>query len=496
MSSRQYKKVIDRSQGSLFPPSLDESIHTNNPVRAIEAYVNTLKMDALGFQNCQLGKHASGQPAYDPAMLIKLYLYGYLNQIRSSRKLDRETYRNIEVIWLTEQQHPCYKTIADFRKNNAKALRAVNKDFILLCRELRLFGGEVVAIDGSFFKGNAGSNSIHTKKQLEKAIERLDRQIASYQHELNSNDQLEEPNNTEPSSEDPELTDKLKKLKARQLEKTSLLEQLQASGEKQISTTDEDARLLNKSGKTIIGYNVQTAIDDKHHLMAASDVTNEGNDKEQLYPMASKAKDNLDADKLDALADTGYFNGEHIKTCEESNITPYVAEPSSNRLSSTDPHYRREAYIYDAENNQYRCPQGNILKQQGGLQKKHKRKCYCFVSQAKNCATCPVQKKCLGEKSKVKKLYRWEHEEILEQHRQRMADSPEKMMQRSALVEHPFGTLKDRMGYTYHFLVRGFEKVRGEWSLMATCYNFTRVLNILGVKAFLEYCHSRNRVKV
>lgn len=496
MSSRQYKKVIDRSQCSLFPSSLDESIHLNNSVRAIDAYVNTLRVDALGFQNSQLGKYASGQPAYDPAMLIKLYLYGYLNHIRSSRKLDRETHRNIEVIWLIEQLHPSYKSIADFRKNNAKALKAVNKDFILLCRELKLFGGEVVAIDGSFFKGNAGSNTVHTEAQLKKAIERLDQQITSYQTELDSNDQQDEQNSIKSTHEDPELSNKLKQLKGRQRTKTNHLEQLQESNEKQISTTDKDARILSKSGKTVIGYNVQTAIDDKHHLLAASEVTNEGNDKRQLYPMASQAKENLDEEELEALADTGYFNGEQIKRCEESGITPYVAEPTSNRFPLTDQRYRREAFIYHVKSNHYTCPQGETLKQQGRLQKKQGRMCYCFVSQARICNACPVRKKCLGKQSKMKKLYRWEHEEVIEQHRQRMAGAPEKMTQRSALVEHPFGTLKDRLGYTYHFLVRGFEKVRGEWSLMATCYNFTRVLNILGVSAFLEYCHSRNTVKI
>jgi transposase len=232
MSSRQYKKVIDRSQCSLFPSSLDESIHLNNPVRAIDAYVNTLRVDALGFQNSQLGKHASGQPAYDPAMLIKLYLYGYLNHIRSSRKLDRETHRNIEVIWLIEQLHPSYKSIADFRKNNAKALKAVNKDFILLCRKLKLFGGEMVAIDGSFFKGNAGSNTVHTEAQLKKAIERLDQQITTYQTELDSNDQQDEQNSIKSTHEDPELSNKLKQLKGRQRTKTNQLEQLQESNKK------------------------------------------------------------------------------------------------------------------------------------------------------------------------------------------------------------------------------------------------------------------------
>lgn len=492
MTARRYKAPDNRSQSSLFPPSLDDYVSPDNPVRAIDAYVNTLSLDGLGFQYTQ-PTQGSGQPPYHPGDLLKLYLYGYINHVRSSRKLERETYRNVEVMWLVGRLHPSYKTIADFRKANPGALKATNRDFILLCRELDLFGGKKVAIDGSFFRGNASKASIHTEKKLKKQIEELDAKITAYQNELAENDRCDDKESNQSIHEDPELGDKLERLKGRQVQKQQQLQSLQTSDETQISTTDPDARLLSKSGQRVAGYNVQTAIDDKHHLLVCSQVTNDGNDFHQLYPMATHAKETLVVEELIALADAGYYEGDQLKQCEDHQITPYVPEPDKTQAVKTQGRYTRNAFTYDAERNLYHCPQGHALKQRGKPHKKNDKMRIRYASQTSVCNACPVRNKCLSDDAQTRQIYRWEHEDVLERHRKRMQDSAQAMTQRASLVEHPFGTLKDRAGWTYHFLVRGFRNVRGEWSIMAMGYNFTRVLNIIGIDVFMAYCAQRNQ---
>lgn len=493
MMTRRYKSGSDRTQAILFPACVDDYVSQDNPVRAIDAYVDTLDLQALGFQHSGYFS-GKGQPPYAPSDLLKLYLYGYMNHVRSSRKLERETHRNIEVMWLIGELHPSYKTIADFRKDNPKALKRVNRDFVLLCRELGLYGGETVAIDGSFFRGNASKASIRSEKTLKKQLATLEAQIEAYQHALESNDQQEsKPHVTSPHEEE-NLTDKLAQLEARQAEKQQQLTQLEASEDTQISTTDPDARLLSKSGQRVAGYNVQNVVDAKHHLIVTSEVTQDGNDSQQLYPMAAKAKAVLEVDELEAQADAGYYEGEQLKQCEEDNITAYVPEPNKNKAIKKQGRYTREAFSYEADKDVYRCPNDEELKPSGQKpQKKNGKHRFRYASRASVCNSCPLRDQCLPEKGKIRQLYRWEHEDVLERHRERMAQANDVMKQRASLVEHPFGTLKDRAGWACHFLVRGLTKVQGEWSIMALGYNFTRVLNILGFEAFRNYCAQRQQ---
>ena len=289
---RRYKECRNRQQAELIPLSLDEQINPNNRIRAIDAYVNTLKLNQLGFKLTEIDS-GKGQPPYNPATLLKLYLYGYIERIRSSRRLESESLRNLEVMWLTNAQHPSYKTIADFRKNNCKALLAVNKDFLMLCKELDLYGKQCIAVDGSYFRGNASKASIVTANTLKKQIQTLEKKIIAYQEDMDKNDQEEQQYQTSQNNDDPDLVTKLKKLQQIQQEKQDKLTQITEQKQTQHSSVDPDARRLRKTGHNVAGYNVQIAVDDKHHLIAASEVTNEGNDLHQLYPISKQAKDNL-----------------------------------------------------------------------------------------------------------------------------------------------------------------------------------------------------------
>ena len=476
----------------MFPTTLDEYVSPHNTVRAIDAYVSTLNLDEQGFQYAD-NYIGSGQPCYDPADLLKLYLYGYTHHVHSSRKLERETRRNVEVMWLIGELQPSYKTIADFRKDNPEGLKSVNRDFTLLCKELDLFGGKKVAVDGSYFKANASKASIVTENTLKKELKELDAKIEAYHQELDDNDQRERQEELSGIEEDPELDKKLESLKVRQKKKEHQLETLQKSEVSQISRTDPDARLLKKSGQVIAGYNIQSVVDDKHHLVVTTEVTHEGNDSQQLYPMIAKAKKRLEVKRIIALADTGYYEGNQLKKCEENDITVYVPEPDRMKVFKKQGRFTRQSFSYDPENNIYYCPQGNKLKQHGKPQFKNNKERLRYSSKTSDCNRCPLRNKCLSEKAKLRQIYRWEHEDVLERHRERMTGSDQEMVERASLVEHPFGTWKDRAGYTYHFLVRGFDKVRGEWSIMAMGYNFTRVLNIIGIRAFMDYCAMRKQ---
>jgi transposase len=485
--SYQYKTGVPREQGLLLPPSLEEYIAVDNPVRAIDAYVESLDLAQLGFQYT-VGGGGAGQPPYAPGTLLKLYMWGYLNRTRRSRRLELETYRNLEVIWLLRELHPCYKTIADFRKENATALKAVYQDFLLVCRELDLFGGSLVGIDSVFLEGNASKASIFTGKRLQSLLGRLEDKIAAYLTLLDQGD----AEAVDASPEDDALADKIKVLQTRQQTYQDLLEELQVSEETQISCPDADARLLNKKtdkGPTA-GYNAQCAIDSKHKLIVACDVVNDGNDSHQLSSMALQAKENMASEDLTAAADTGYYAHQELKDCEDAGITVYVPEPDTSAAVRNQGRFPREDFTYDAQANVYRCPADKVLTPCGTRQQDGKKK-FQYRSTAKVCADCPLRAKCLPKKSPYRTIYRWEHEEVVERHRQRMQEGGAAYMRkRFGLVEHPFGTLKVWCGWT-HFLVRGLTKVRGEFSLLATCYNFTRVLNILGIETFQAYCHQR-----
>ena len=486
MSKRHYKRGIEREQGYLLPPSMEEYVKEDNPVRAIDSYVESLDIGKLKFENAE-GEVKPGQPAYPPRSLLKLYLYGYLHRTRSSRQLEAECERNLEVLWLLQGLKPSYKTIADFRKNNLKALKQVNQDFVQLCKELDLFGAELVGIDGSFFRGNVAKGSIFTTKRLQESLKRIEEDISGYLEELNQVDQEE----AQHAQGKGDLKAKLEQLQQKQAKRKEQLQQLQESGETQIAEVDQDARLLVKNGQVVAGYNVQIAVDEKYKLIVVGEVTRDSDDTQQAAPMGIAAKQVLEVETLETVDDRGYFNGPQIKECLENGITPYIPEPDRQSEKILQGRFPRRDFQYNPTSNCYTCPGGKDLPYKRDIQKKEDRVIWIYQSSSQECAACPLKDKCLPAKTNFRTVTRWEHEDILEAHRQRMAEmGAEKMRKRMGLCEHPFGTLKMWCGWT-HFLLRGLEKVRAEWSLLMTCYNFKRVLSILGLAAFRAHCSTR-----
>ncbi len=490
MTNCTFKTGESREQVSLLPPRIEDYVGADNPVRAIESFVCALDLAKLGFRLADRAADEMGQPPYDPADLLKLYLYGYTNRVRSSRRLEQEACRNLELIWLLKNLKPGYRTIANFRKENWAALKAVNRSFVLLVRELGLVGGSVVAIDGSFFHGDASKDSIFTRKRLAEQIARLDLEIEAYGKSLEDNDAAEARNPKKDRADGHggdgnDLGTKVAELMARRSRAQADLERLEESGATQLSRTDPDARLLVKSGQGVAGYNVQIAVDDRHKLIVASEVVNDSSDVRQLHAMAKAAKDALDAEALQALADEGYYSSLELKACEDDGIAVYVPVPKGNRRAEKTGRFSLKHFSYDHTADAYRCPAGELLRpMEGRWQNTSGRTEIRYASSTKTCRTCPLSTRCLSPKASLRTVSRWEHEDVLERHRTRMEGADELMRRRSAIVEHPFGTLKCRAGYR-HFLVRGFNKVRGEWSLMALCYNLTRVLNILGLERFV-----------
>ncbi len=493
MPERRYREVRSRSELMLLPPCVDDYVSEHNPVRAIDAFVGTLDLEELDFRHAE--EHCgAGQPAYDPRLLLKLYLYGYQHRVRSSRRLEAETRRNLEVIWLCQGATPSYKTIADFRKDNASALRAANREFILLCRELSLLECRRVAVDGTFLKANANADSIHTKASLGKGLKRLDEKIAEYHRLLDEADAGSEDGGD--SGEDPELAAKIEALVERRKHKQSLQERLQASEENQISEVDPDARVLRKSGKAVGGYNCQIAVDDRYKLIVAEDVVQDGNDAGQLEPMMTKAGEAMGAERLIGLADSGYFSGEQLKSCEDKGLDVYVPipRPPPPRRGKGDVmrFSRDDDFRYDARNDTYVCPAGQRLTRRGSPRIREGKRYFRYSSVTAVCRDCSLRDRCLTKAQSRRRLARWEHEDVIDRHRTKMSASAPWVRQRATLVEHPFGTIKRWAGMD-HFLMRGLDKCRGEFSLMTLGYNFKRVMNELGADAFREHCLQKRR---
>ena len=491
MTNHMLKAGASREQACLLPPRVEDYVGPRNPVRAIESYVHALDLAKLGFRHANRGVTV-GQPPYDPADLLKLYLYGYLNQVRSSRRLEREACRNVELIWLLKGLTPGYRTIAKFRQENWAALKAANRSFVVLAHDLDLLSGALVAIDGAFFHGDASKASITTHKKLEERIAALDRDIEAYGVTLDANNAAEavhcrSDDDRGDRGGDGDLAQKVAALMAKRAQAQADLDRLKESGETQLSRTDADARLLTKNGQTVAGYNVQIAVDDKHKLIIASEIVNEGNDTGQMYKMAKAAKQALAAATLQAVADVGYYNGATLKACEEDGIVAYVPQAKRTGRLQAQGRFSHEDFSYDATADAYRCPAGSLLQPtQGRKRNTGGRIEIRYVSRKAICDACPLRGRCVTEKMPTRTVHRWEHEDVIERHRARMKDAGALLRRRAGLAEHPFGTLKCRAGYR-HFLVRGFDKVRGEWSLMALCYNFTRVLNIIGFDGFTAH---------
>jgi transposase len=471
---------VARDAAVMFPPSLDEYIAADNPVRFIDAFVDQLDLAALGFQ--RIIPADTGRPAYHPGDLLKLYVYGYLNRIRSSRLLEREAQRNVEVMWLLKKLTPDYKTIADFRAQQPEPIKAVCREFTLLCKGLDLFGGELIAIDGSKFRAVNSPKRNFTQARLDRHLKEITQWIEMYLRETDEQD-AQAPSLTTPTVD--KLQAKIERLQDRRQRYQLIQQQLAASGETQLSLTDPDSRSMPVGQGTDVAYNTQMAVDAKHHLIVAHEVTHEVTDQQQLAPMAQAAQELLGVESLDVVADKGYYDGDQVQQCEAHNITPYIAKPhtSANHKLGL---YTKEDFAYDAARDVYRCPGGAELTYRFTVMEDDRPTRYYKTSA---CRTCPVKSKCTRNKE-GRRLSRWEHEEIMDAMAQRVRDHPEILQLRQQLAEHPFGTLKRAMNHGY-FLCRGLKKVRAEMSLSVLAYNLKRAINILGVSKLIAALRER-----
>jgi transposase len=463
-----------RTPQLLLPDVIDDYVTEETPVRFIDAYVESLDLESLGVARAQAA--LTGRPAYDPRDLLKLYIYGYLNRIRSSRRLERETHRHVELIWLLRKLRPDFKTIADFRKHNAKALQALFREFVLLCKQLDRFGAELLAIDGSKLKAVNSKHKNFTKAKLEKALKDIDEKVAQYLRDLDAADR-EESSVHQPTR--AELQKKIESLHERQKRYRGFVQEITASGETQRSLTDPDSRSMPKSPKVDVGYNVQIAVDSKPKLMVEQDVTNAVTDDDQLSPLAMRAKETLGVERLRVVADMGYYHGHEIKTCDEAGIDAYVPKPSTSANTKLGL-FGKERFTYDPEKDCYRCPRGEELTFRFETTELGRHIRY-YATGA--CRSCPIKAQCTSNKG-GRRITRWADEHTLERMEERLNANPAIMQERTQLVEHPFGTIKHASDQGY-FLMKGLKNVRAEFSLSCLAYNLRRVINILGVPRLL-----------
>jgi len=473
---RRFVEGTDRGQSTLFPECLEDWICEDNPVRAIDVFVDELELAELGFGGVE--PEATGRPSYHPSALLKLYIYGYLNRVQSSRRLEREGGRNVEVMWLTGRLAPDHKTIADFRKDNGPAIRKVCAQFVAICRAIGLLTTASVAIDGSKFKAVNNRDKNFTRAKMERRLAQIEESVARYLSQLDTAD-LQEPSEAL-AIKTAHLKEKLAKL-ASELERLKAIEkEMLASPDQQISLTDPDARSMATSGRGsgVVGYNVQVAVDTKHHLIVTHEVTNTGTDRSQLAKTALRTKDVLGAEHLDVVADRGYFNSPEILACEQANITVTLPKPMTSGAKA-DGRFGKQDFAYLPSEDVYRCPAGEKLTYRY-TNEEHGRTLRHYWTGA--CRRCPLKAQCAKEPER--RIKRWEHEHVLEAVQQRLDANPQAMRARRETVEHPFGTLKMRMGAT-HFLMKRLRNVATEMALHVLAYNLTRVMNIIGVQPLL-----------
>jgi transposase/macrodomain Ter protein organizer (MatP/YcbG family) len=467
----------DRQQSTLFPAVLDEYIRDDNPVRFIEAFVGHLDLKKLGFHHTELP--ATGRPPYQPSDLLKLYIYGYLNKTRSSRQLEKATHRNVEVMWLVRKLTPDFKTIADFRKENLAALKQVCREFTVVCKKLELFSCELEAIDGSKFAAVNHSGRTFTKKRLKEKLEEIDKKVTEYFTQLDCADTTEAQTVRLSAAE---LNERIAKLQERKILYEQLQEELTKSGEKQISLTDPDSRLMmSRQGGADVGYNVQVVVDEKHKLIVDYEVTNEGNDQNQLSAMAHKAKETLGVEHLSVVTDMGYYKETEIQQCHENHITCYLSEPNKSTNTRLGL-FTNKDFRYEKEQDCYICPAQQQLPYRTQCMKSGKQMKFY---EGTTCKTCALRSRCTRSKSNNRRIERWIHEHLIDELRERMHKHPEMVKKRREIVEHPFGTIKRWMGCTY-FLMKGKAKVAAEMGLTFLAYNMMRVMNILGVPGAIE----------
>ena len=464
----------ERTQVTLLPECLDDYVGEDTPVRVVDVFVDQLDLLALGFEGADPA--ATGRPAYHPSVLLKIYIYGYLNRIQSSRRLERESQRNVELMWLTGRLTPDFKTIADFRKNNGPAIRNVCRQFIVLCRQLDLFSEAIVAIDGSKFKAVNNRDKNFTSAKMQRRIAQIEESIERYLVAMDTADRAE-PDVAQFKKE--RLHEKIVALKQQMQQLKELEVRMRASPDQQLSLTDPDARSMKSRDGGIVGYNVQTAVDAQHHLIVAHEVIAEGVDRDQLARMAEQARDATGSEALTVVADRGYFKGERILQCEQAGIVPIVPKTlTSNSLA--DGRFDKQDFVYIAADDEYRCPAGQravnrFTTVEAGMT--------LDVYWSSACPRCPIKGRCTG--SDYRRIRRWKHEAVLEAMQERLDRKPEMMRVRRQTVEHPFATIKHWMGAT-HFLTKTLARVRTEMSLHVLAYNLKRVMRILGMEELMR----------
>ena len=472
---KRFVDSVDRSQGLLLPDRLEDFVHDDNPVRVVDAFVEALDLSGLGFEAAN--RVAGGRPAYLPAALLKIYIYGYLNRIQSSRRLEREAQRNLELIWLTGRLAPDFKTIADFRKDNGSAITAVCGRFVSLCRNMKVFSHAIVAIDGSKLKAVNSRDRNFTVGKIKGRRQQLENSVARYLAEM---DRADRDPSLLPEGRVPQLKDKLAKLHM-QMEKLDAIEkQLQATPDRQISLTDPDARSMATSGRGtgVVVYNVQAAVDAEHHLIVAHDVVNDGHDRAQLSRMATKAREALGTERMTALADRGYFNAPEILACEETGVIPLVPKPLTSN-SKAEGRFDKRDFVYDEAADEYECPAGEraihrFTAEEKGLTLRK------YWSSA--CPRCPMRGQCTT--ASYRRITRWEHEHVLERMQLLLDARPQAAVVRKQTVEHVFGTLKSWLGTTT-LLTKTLPRVRTEISLAVLAYNMKRMIKIMGTEGMV-----------
>jgi transposase len=464
-----------RTQSTLFPEALDDYITEENTVRVVDVFVDGLNLSALGFKT-QAAE--TGRPAYHPSTLLKLFIYGYLNRIQSSRRLEREAGRNVELMWLLSRLAPDFKTIADFRRDNTEAIKRVCREFVLICQKLNLFANSLIAIDGSKFKAVNNRNRNFTKAKIRLRLKQIDESIARYLGQIASADRVDL---STANKKKERLETKIGKLKKEVEQLNKIQEELKHLPDGQLSLTDPDARSMATSGRGtgMVAYNVQAAVDSKHHLILAHEVTNQGHDRAQLANMAKQARAITDREDLTVVADRGYYSGAEIKVCDDEGITTYLPKPQTSNNQAKG-YYGKRDFIYHSKEDEYECPAGEraiyrFTREEGGKQIRR----YWSSS----CASCTTKSLCTS--GKVRRISRWEHELVLDKLEHRMELNPDMMKVRRSTVEHPFGTIKSWMGST-HFQMKTMKRVSTEMSLHVLAYNMKRVINILGAKQLMQ----------
>ena len=460
-------KGEDRHQATLFPERLDDYVAEDSPVRVIDVFIDDLDISGLGFKT---QANDTGRPAYHPTTMLKVYVYGYLNRVQSSRRLEREAQRNVELMWLTGRLAPDFKTIADFRKDNGEAIRLVCREFVMLCKKLNLLSNALVAIDGSKFKAVNNRDRNFTRAKMKRRLAEVEASIDRYLEQLASADRCEPAEDTTQRLEDKvgalrEEMARLKKLEVRMLQ----------APDKQLSLTDPDARSMNRRGAGMVGYNVQSAVDSQHHLIIAHEVTNLGSDRSQLARMAKQTKATLERDTLNVVADRGYYSGREIRACEQAGIAAYLPKPNTSGNKAKG-QFDRSEFQYKAEDDEYECPAGERLvyrftRTEAGKEIRR------YWSSA--CTACPIKHKCTT--GDYRRVSRWVHEAVVDRAQARLDRQPDVMRVRRATVEHPFGTIKSWMGST-HFSMKTLNRVSTEMSLHVLAYNMKRVINLLGTR--------------